>query len=82
MQTIFDDLASSGILKTWLKLLDDMHRMGLASLLLVLIVPIVSCHTTFIFTTLTFITVSGMYIAILEHAVPTQDELLSFTDSS
>ena len=82
MQTIFDDLSSSDVLKTWPKLLNEMNRFGLWCLILVMIVPILSFNGTIILTPLTFITVSGMYIATLIYAVPTRDELLSFIDAS
>ena len=82
MQTIYDDPNSSDFLKTWPKVLDDMKRFGLVSLLLIILMPILTCHGAIVVAPLTFISISGMYIAALVYAVPARDELLLFIDSS
>ena len=60
-----------------------MENMGLAALLVIILTPIATTliHRSLFFLPIGFITVSGMFIAILNNAMAARDELDKYKDS-
>ena len=52
-----------------------MLKMGLASLLVIIIAPLSAGAATVIVTPAAFTTVTGLFITVLKTAMPTHDEL-------
>ena len=75
MQTIFDVLRPSYEIESWLRLIDNMRKMGLASILVIILAPITAGIATIGATPAAFITMTGLFITILKNAMPAHDEL-------